>query len=384
MRVTRHDIPQKLLPTGHQLSTPMLVVEGDRPGPKVYIQSGNHGGELAGHGAIWELCRLLRDETIAGTIHLLPMVNPVSVGQRVGDWQVGVYDLGSGSNWNRVFKLLTKIDGRDPSDPRVDVSAFASRFLGSPWDEVRLAFKAELRSAVAGLRDSLSSHGLDHRDAFALSLQEVACDADLVLDLHTGDVAPRYLYVPPWCPDEMAALDIAHILVLDERFAGAMDEATICPWLMLQAAFRDLGRAVAIDVQGYTVELGSLETLERDSMRSDAGRIVNFLRAHGVLPDRPRADAAIERRACAIGDYLSYVAPDSGLAVFEKGPGERVSAGDVVCRILSPGRLVDLDVGAAETPVVAAEDGILVTRAKSPVVHRGLVLFKLMTRVQSI
>jgi len=34
------------------------------------------------------------------------------------------------------------------------------------------------------------------RVEMALEIQEIATDADVVLDLHTGDRAPRYLYAP--------------------------------------------------------------------------------------------------------------------------------------------------------------------------------------------
>ncbi|MFN7973744.1 MAG: succinylglutamate desuccinylase/aspartoacylase family protein [Acidobacteriota bacterium] len=375
-------IAHRKLPSGTELFSPHWIVRGDRPGKKVYVQSGNHGGELAGHGALWALLALLGGEDVAGEIHLLPQVNPMSFNAKIGDWQAGVFDLNTGSNWNRVFKLLARRAG-EPDDGRVDVDAFARRHRDRAWPEVRAAFQRELSDAVAALSERLGERGLDARDAFALTLQGISCDADIVLDLHTGDVAPRYLYAPPWRPEAMRALDIPHVLLLDDRFAGAMDEATICPWLMLARAFADLGRAVVPDVEGYTVELGSIETVARDDMRRDALGIANFLRAHGVLGGA-RRDGTLRRRLCAIGNYLGYVAPESGLAVFEKGPGDDVRAGEVVARILCAERVRGFATEEAEVPIVAARDGVLITRHASPVVYRGLVLFKTMTDVEEL
>ena len=381
MKLKRRDLPLKRLPSGHQLTAPLLSIAGDLPGKKVYIQSGTHGGELAGHGAIWGLLSILAQGSVAGSIHLVPQVNPVSFNQKVGDWQLGVFDHNTGSNWNRIFKLLTRRGG-DPSDPRLDVDAFAGEHRDASDAEVKAAFQAGLKLAVGRVREHLSVRGIDYRDHHALTLQGIACDADVVLDLHTGDTATHYVYAPPWRPEAMRALDVPHHLILDDRFAGAMDEATICPWLMLADAFGDLGRTMTPPIEGYTVELGSIEQL--DNIDADAARIANFLRAHGVLTDREAAPPTGPQVECAITDYHSYAATESGLAVFEKRPGERVSEGEVVVRILSPQKLSSLDTSAAETVIRAQDGGILITRHASPVVYQGLVIFKMMTQVREL
>jgi predicted deacylase len=119
-------------------------------------------------------------------------------------------------------------------------------------------------------------------------------------------------------------------------------------------------------------------------MRADAARLANVLRAHGILVGTPREDAPMERHLCAIEDYVTYHAPASGLAVWEKEPGSQVRAGDVVARLLEPHRLTGLDAASAEEAVTARDDGILITRHMSPVVYEGLPLFKMMTRVERL
>ena len=78
----------------------------------------------------------------------------------------------------------------------MDVDAFAAVHRDATLAEIRDGFREALKAALAAVRDSVGPWGMEARLEFALAIQELAIEADVVLDLHTGDRAPRYVYAP--------------------------------------------------------------------------------------------------------------------------------------------------------------------------------------------
>jgi predicted deacylase len=60
---------------GDRLSVPMTVVNGDRPGPRMFVTAAVHGDELNGIGIVKELLGTLEPTDVAGTVVLVPVVN---------------------------------------------------------------------------------------------------------------------------------------------------------------------------------------------------------------------------------------------------------------------------------------------------------------------
>ena len=100
----REEIALKMLPSGHRLTAPVLRLRG-KGDKKCYIQANNHGGEIAGNGAIFSLLTKITSYDIYGTIIIVPHCNPVSLNTQIDDAQIGVYDAATGKNWNRLFQL---------------------------------------------------------------------------------------------------------------------------------------------------------------------------------------------------------------------------------------------------------------------------------------
>jgi predicted deacylase len=226
---------------------------------------------------------------------------------------------------------------------------------------------------------------MDYRTLFALKLQGLSFDADFVLDLHTGDLAPHYLYAPEYAWKSAPYFHIPHILLMQNQFAGAFDEVNFCAWWTLVEELKALGRTdIHPDVEAYTVELGSLEIIRPEEMERDADRILNFLRHKGMVSGEAKPPAET-LYACHIQDYLSYCAPASGLAVIDLAPGAHLKAGQQLGYILTMRNYRSMDhPEQALTPVLVREDGILITRSRSPIVFEGQVLFKCMTRFSSL
>ncbi len=73
-----------------------------KPGRKIYIQGGIHGGEVT----IWifeRLYKFLTENEFDGEVVLVPIANPISWRQRVYFNTNGKFDLYLGKDWNRNF-----------------------------------------------------------------------------------------------------------------------------------------------------------------------------------------------------------------------------------------------------------------------------------------
>ncbi|MFG2471448.1 succinylglutamate desuccinylase/aspartoacylase family protein [Streptomyces canus] len=77
---------------------PLTLVNGTRPGPRVVITSGVHGGEFVGIDAATRLAALLEPEEVAGQVVICPVANPPAV----YDGRLGKSPLDN-ININRVF-----------------------------------------------------------------------------------------------------------------------------------------------------------------------------------------------------------------------------------------------------------------------------------------
>lgn len=380
--IEKETVPVATLPSGDRLTISILTVRGG-PGKKVFIQANNHGGEIAGNLAILELLRILHDSDLNGTIVMVPHVNPVSLAQVGAGSGQGVFHDATGVNFNRNFKLGVRSSRMQTGEAwGVDLEAFVREHLESPWDAIQTSFRVALRGAFERFQASKGDRGITWRDSFAIALQSHSFDADLFLDLHTGDEAPRYLYAFRSELKSARYLNSPHTLAMeDDKFGGAADEAHWVPWAQLRDAFREQGREVPVGVESYTVELGCLETVDFDDARSDAANLANYLRYHGVISGTA-GEKAMRRVSCHMDDYLLHCSPASGLAVWKKRPGDDVVAGETIAEVW---RVRDVEsfegLDDVMTPVRASKDGTLVTRHKSPVVFEGAELFKLMTNV---
>jgi predicted deacylase len=72
----RHiELPVARLPTDTSLSMPVAVVNGLRPGPKVWLNAVIHGDELNGVEIIRQVLQLLKPRELKGTVLAVPVVN---------------------------------------------------------------------------------------------------------------------------------------------------------------------------------------------------------------------------------------------------------------------------------------------------------------------
>ncbi len=380
----RKDLVLRTNATGQALTAPVFWCHGRNPRPLAFIQANVHGAELQGNAVILALFDLLEKERPRGSLILVPRANPIAANQQIGDYVAGVYDFASGLNFNRSYINLTG-PSRGSSACYVDVDAFAAVHRDATLAEIRDGFHEALKAALGAVRDSVGPWGMEARLEFALAIQELAIEADVVLDLHTGDRAPRYLYAPEGATAATRAFGIPFVLEVPPRFAGALDEASFVPWNDLAEAFRRLDRTdVRRFVDGFTVELGSMNAFSTALGAEDAKRIASALRYYGVLdgePDEPSHRIV----ACSVSDYKSVYAPASGLVDATLSPGTPVRKGDLLARMVDPSRCsIPPRAQDAFVEVRAPEDGVVLLFHASASIAKGMRLLSMMTNLRPL
>jgi hypothetical protein len=71
----RTDIPVAQLPTQAEVSIPVEVVNGTRPGPRLWVDASIHGDEINGVEIVRELLEVIEPQKLRGTLVAVPIVN---------------------------------------------------------------------------------------------------------------------------------------------------------------------------------------------------------------------------------------------------------------------------------------------------------------------
>jgi hypothetical protein len=69
------EVPIARLPTATQLNLPIMVLNGQRPGPRLWLSAVVHGDELNGLEIIRRVLEVARPRRLAGTLLAVPIVN---------------------------------------------------------------------------------------------------------------------------------------------------------------------------------------------------------------------------------------------------------------------------------------------------------------------
>lgn len=293
---------------------------------KAYIQASLHADELPGMRVAVELKRRLREleaqGRLTGAIELVPVANPIGLGQMVQGQHQGRFELASGKNFNRDF-----------FDLAAAIAPALEGCLGRDGPaNVRL-----VRAAMQEALDSLPPPDSELQGLQRLLLQH-ACDADVVLDLHCDFEAAVHLYgIPQQWPTlrSLAARVRAGTVLLAEDSGGSsFDEACSLPWLRLAQRFPQAQIAPAC--LATTLELGGMNHTEADQAREYAEAILAFLAEQGLIAgDWPAAPEACCEGVPLEGTELLYP-PHPGVVSFLQPVGAYVEAGTALFEVLDP------------------------------------------------
>ena len=330
---------------------------GPRDQGKVYIQASLHADELPGMLVAWHLKQRLAELHQQGLLRreitLVPVANPVGLEQVMLDAPLGRFELQSGENFNRNF---------------VDLS-------DSIGDQVEAHLSQDPAHNAALIREhlrrSLEAHpALTPLQSQRLALQRLACDAEIVLDLHCDFEAVEHLYTTPeaWPQVEPLAryLGARASLLATDSGGQSFDECFSLLWWQLQ---QRLGKRFPIP-QGslsVTVELRGQADVSHELARKDCQAILDFLTHAGVIEGQARALPPLLQPATPLAAVEPLMAPAGGLLVFHAKPGQYLEPGQLVAEVIDP-------LNDRVIPIRNGQAGLLYARSVRRMATAGMVV----------
>lgn len=369
--------PIKELATGEVLNLKTYTAISDQVGPHIHIQSSVHGAELQGNAVILKLMEFLNSDeqkkSFKGSITFIPLANPYATNNKHGTYTYGRYNPITGHNWNRNYVDIIKAS-------KFNIDEFAQNHKNLAWNELKEIYKRTLGNILEIYQEKLEfEKQLSENNKLNLILQNLAHNADGILDLHTGPVATRYLYSAEYEEDVSHFLKFKHILLIPDEFGGAMDEACFMPWIHLRESLKKLGKKIKLDIESFTLEFGSEETFSMENATKDVESIINYLKYKGILSGTPDT---IEDHKCHLDHYKTIYSPTGGLVDYHFSPGDTYREGDVLASFYNFKNIDPLKpIASCLSQVTAVTSGIIINRCPSASVHQGMELFQVMTKV---
>jgi len=348
--------------TRHQLTIHRFGKRGARP--KAYIQAALHADEypalLVAHHLIEQLERVDSHDEIVGEIIVVPVANPIGLGQRINDQHLGRYELAGGGNFNRNWPDLSAKVAEQVDELLTD----------DPDDNVAIIRQA-LESQVENLRIRTE---LDH---LRQSLLQYSIGADIVLDLHCDSQALPHLYssVHHQQLAEELGCELGSRVVLLETEAGGspFDECNAGVWWKLEERF-GARKPIPFACFSSTVELRGEQDVDDTLAGRDAKGILRFLQRCNLLKgDVAPLPEALCQATPLEGTDLVY-APAAGLVVYQKQLGDWVEAGDVIAVLVNP--LAD-STEQGRIPITTKATGLFFAHMSARLVAPGAAIAKI-------
>jgi predicted deacylase len=358
MRIKNHPLPAISAGTSRQITS--LHFGHAKTTQKVYIQSSLHADEIPGmlvsHYLRQSLLALEQADAIAGEIVLVPVANPIGLAQDIQGSAFGRFDLATGINFNRAYQYLTpmlieKLTGR----------------LGSNERENTALIRREALAILAQWQPS------NEASALKKTLQSLAIDADIVLDLHCDNQAVMHLYTGT--PLAKATMPLARYLgaraLLLSVLSGddPFDESCSRHWWELAQHFGS-ETPIALGCQAVTIELRGESDLTHGFALQDANAILQFLMQAGHIDGdaMPMPEALCQATPLEGSEPIS--APHAGALVFTKNVGDLVAAGESIGDVIDP-------ISGNVTPLISSVAGVLYARVARRYAQHGMRVAKI-------
>ncbi|AIR87827.1 succinylglutamate desuccinylase/aspartoacylase family protein [Pseudomonas cremoricolorata] len=349
----------------HELLSPVPGVSrqlhsfhfGPRGSRKTYIQASLHADELPGMLVAWHLKQRLQSLESAGRllgeVVLVPVANPIGLEQVLLDAPLGRFELHSGQNFNRRF-----IDLAD-----------------SVGDAIEGQLTQDAQANAALIRQQLCQALGDHQpqtplQSLRLTLQRLACDAELVLDLHCDFQAVEHLYTTPdaWPQIEPLAryLGAQASLLATDSGGQSFDECFSLLWWQLQQRF---GKQfpIPLGALSVTLELRGQADVSHALAQQDCQAILDYLTLRGVIAGDARALPALPRPATPLAAVEALSTTRGGLLVYHAEPGQWLEAGALVAEIIDP-------LSDQVSSVRTTQSGLLYARSVRRMATAGMVI----------
>ncbi|SAK65433.1 succinylglutamate desuccinylase/aspartoacylase [Caballeronia hypogeia] len=363
MQVQHHPLLGVSLGTARAITSYRFGPDHDPAAPKVYIQASLHADELPGMVVAWMLRRRLAELEAAGRlaarIVLVPAANPAGLNQHWFGTQMGRFDMASGQDFNRRFPELGPELAMQLKDRFNDDEAHNARLI-----------RAALAETLATRRPATEL------ESQRLELMKLACDADLVMDLHCDWEAVVHLYTTPEAWDRIEPLarylGSEAQLLADVSGGEPFDEACAAAWRYLRGAFGERV-PIPLGVTPVTLELRGVRDVSHELAARDAQALIDYLTHAGMISGEAPPAPPLRHPATPLAGCEYVHAPLSGVILHRREIGETVRAGDVIAEVLDPleDRLV---------PLVAQTEGVLYARHWTRFATAGMLVARIAGR----
>ena len=297
------------LADGTEVSIPLMVMNGVKPGPRLYLGAAIHGDEVTGIALLSRALRQIDLQSLAGSIICVPVQHP----------------------------LALYADHRLP----------LAQFLKSPLDQA----PADAWTCFPGQENG------NLAQVVAATLFRLIRQCDYALDIHTPTRGGRYVPIailphsgigPAAQVAEEMGLALGTGWVMRGDRGMYVSDGILCV------------EATKAGVPALTFEIGEGGRLEEDSVATGAVCVLNLLRHLKMI------DGAIETPAKThvMHDFLGLRARRGGLLITEVKLGQAVKQGDLLCRV------VDI-FGDEVERIVAPVDGLFVRATTLSTVTTG-------------
>ncbi|SHK22969.1 succinylglutamate desuccinylase/aspartoacylase family protein [Paraburkholderia terricola] len=294
-------------------------------GQKIYIQSSLHADETPAMLTTVLLKRRLLELEKRGALNaeivLVPVANPVGLGQYVLGQFLGRFDLGSGKNFNRHFMQFPKLTSR------------AKEVLGSDAKENRRT----VRELIAA--ELTEQKPLTEFESLQLALLKLSFDADVVIDLHCSLEAAMHLYTSEaaWPEFEPLAryLGAQASLLATNSGGESFDETHGLLWWKLQQDM-PADKPVPNGTIAVTVECRGQRDVSYEAAQEDADALVDYLAWRKAILIDAKPLPELPTPATPLAGSEQFYAPVSGILIHRAKIGDRIHVGQALFDIVDP------------------------------------------------
>ncbi|WP_027801135.1 succinylglutamate desuccinylase/aspartoacylase family protein [Paraburkholderia dilworthii] len=294
-------------------------------GEKIYIQSSLHADETPAMLTTVLLKRRLVELEQQGALNaeivLVPVANPVGLGQHILGQFLGRFDLASGKNFNRHFLQFPKLIAR------------AHEALGSDAGEnVRIVRRLVAEALTA-------QKPLTEFESLQLAMLKLSFDADVVIDLHCSLEAAMHLYTSEaaWPQFEPFAryLGAQASLLATNSGGEAFDETHSLLWWQLQQHM-PAGKPVPNGAIAVTVECRGQRDVSYEAAQQDADAIVDYLVWRKAIRLEAKPLPPLLTPATPLAGSEQFYAPVSGILIHRANIGDTIREGQPLFDIVDP------------------------------------------------
>lgn len=330
---------------------------------KIYLQAALHADEQPGIMVLHHLLAMLEDADTRGELQarftIVPMANPLGMGQILHQNHFGRYDLRSGTNFNRNWPDLFAAV-HDTVGPRLTADGKANVTL----------IRAAVRDWLASQTPATALHKLRH------AIMGEAYDADYVLDLHCDNEALPHLFVTPESMDHLTELadwmESAAQLTAADSGGGSFDEVWPSLWTRLAQAHPD--KPIPFSAVAATLEYRGRPDVHDRLGKEDAEKLFGFFQAKGFVAGTPAHTPPKAPAPLPLAATEMVRVERASLIAYRVELGEIVEKGQPIADLIA---LDGPDAFTARTPIHAGTSGRVISRLISKYALPGASIAKI-------